>query len=254
MGPLLPSSGWPRWLTFLRPKVQEFADTFMATRGQLNQRIISWLPDPSRSPLTLILAHEPRTFEQLQTVLEQADVKYQIHMGTLSPAVVNQMFDLQLSSQAALRQIRPKQNNDITPSGVYLALTQQLSLPPREDTRSLPRHPANSRQPVATEHLPGARRSINPADFTIGVLVAERHRLRAHDNQVRNFCRALQPRCRLGFFVALDDSLLAGKVDPAMQQLLEHYGMQADEPLQSLLLERLVRRSQRNALRSLEKY
>lgn len=251
MAPSLPS-GWPRWLKFLRPKVQEFADTFMATRGQLNQRIISWLPDPSRSPLTLILAHEPKTFEQLQTVLEQADVKYQIHLGTMSPAVVNQMFDLQRNSQTAFRQIGANQNNDIMPAEVYLALTAQLSLPPREDTRSLPRRSANSGQHLEMNRRPAARRSVNPADFTIGVLVAERHSLRAHDDRVRDFCRALQPRCQLGFFVALDDSLLAGKVDLAMQQLLEHYGMKSDEPLQSFLLERLVRRSQRNALRWLE--
>ncbi|MDP1561264.1 MAG: hypothetical protein Q8M16_07695, partial [Pirellulaceae bacterium] len=216
------------------------------------QRMIRWLPDPSRSPLTLILAHDPKTFEQLQTVLEQADVKYQIHLGAMSPAVVNQMFDLQLSSQAAFPQIAANQNNDIVPARVYLALTQQLSLPPREDSRSLPRRPANSGPRLPADRLPADRLSVNPADFTIGVLVAERHSLRTQDDQVRDFCRALQPRCQLGFFVALDDSLLAGKVDPAMQQLLEHYGMKADEPLQSFLLERLVRRSQRNALRLLE--
>lgn len=233
------NSGWPRWLDFLQPKVQEFPDTFMASRSQLNQQMIHWLPDPERVPLTLLLVHYPPTFEQLQTVLEQANVPYQIHVGPLSPPIVNQMHE----RQWRFRQTSATSSNQRHPTaGVCLALTGQLSLPTPADSRSLPRHSVKS----------DSRLAKNPVDPStkIGVLVAERHQFRAQDDRVREFCRSLASRCLLGYFIALDDPLMAGKIDLALQQLLEHYGMKPDEPLQSALLERLLRRTQRNALLS----
>ncbi len=211
----------------------------MASRSQLNQQMIRWLPDPARVPLTMILAHFPQTFEQLQTVLEQANVPYQIHVGPLSPSIVNQMHERQWQSQQASTRSHGRHN---LTTGVCLALTGQLSLPTPPDSRSLLRHSAKS----------DSRHANNPVGSVskIGVLVAERHPIRAEDDQVRDFCRSFAPRCLLGYFIALDDPLLAGKIDRALQQLLEHYGMRPDEPLQSALLERLVRRTQRNALLS----
>jgi len=49
----------------------------------------------------------------------------------------------------------------------------------------------------------------------------------------------------VAFFLALDDPLLRGRCDRMLWQLLEHYGMRPDEPWQSLLLDRLVRRVQK---------
>jgi hypothetical protein len=48
----------------------------------------------------------------------------------------------------------------------------------------------------------------------------------------------------------LDDPLLRGRCDRMLWQLLEHYGMRPEEPLQSLLLDRLVRRVQQEHAKS----
>jgi hypothetical protein len=211
----------------------------MASRSQLNQHLIRWLPDPARTKFTLVLAHYPTTFEQLQSALELAQVPYQIHLGSIRPAEISQFCETQIDHQPS-SSVAAIQKHRAAPAPVYLALTGQL-LCPSNNVSNPDRRRFSSIEP---------RRTTDLANFKVGVMVAERHASRADDDRVRNFCRLMEPRCELGYFIALDDPLLAGKVDQAMQQLLEHYGMKPDEPLQSMLLERLVRRIQRNVARS----
>jgi len=226
-------------MEFLRPQLREYADTFMASRSQLNQHLIRWLPDPARTTITLVLAHYPTTFEQLQSALELAQVPYQIHLGSIRPAEISKFCETQIDYQRS-SSVAAIQKHRAAPAPVYLALTGQL-LCPSNNVSNTDRRRFSSIEP---------RRTTDLSNFKVGVMVAERHASRADDDRVRNFCRLMEPRCELGYFIALDDPLLAGKVDSAMQQLLEHYGMKPDEPLQSMLLERLVRRIQRNVARS----
>lgn len=226
-------------MEFLQPKLREYADTFMASRSQLNQHLIRWLPDPAHTPLTLMLAHYPTTFEQLQSAMELAQVPYQIHPGSIGPADICHFCDSQVEHQQQPTNLVIVKKNRVAPAPVYLALTGQLLCPSSEASPDRRRFPGI-----------GPRRTTDPANFKVGVMVVERHASRAEDDRIRNFCKLMEPRCELGYFIALDDPLLAGKVDPAMQQLLEQYGMNPDEPLQSMLLERLVRRIQRNLARS----
>jgi hypothetical protein len=228
---------WPRWLEILRPKVRQFADTFMANRSQLNQHLISWLPDSARTPVVMLLAHYRTTFEQLQTSLEQAKVPYQIQTGLISPASIDQWYQTRLASlggDAAVDR-RRREESDL---GICLALADQLTRLPSAEHDG----PSFGNRRRGTE-LNLARKYKRP----VGVLVAERHQSRHADEKIRSFCCSLRLHCELGYFVALDDPLLQGRIDPAMQQLLEHYGMRPNEPLQSMLLERLVRRTQQKA-------
>lgn len=226
------NSNWARWFSILRPKVHEFADTFVATRSQLNQNLVHWLPDSYRAPVTLLLAHYPSTFEQLQSSLEQNRVPYRIHVGAIEPPLVHEWFWERLNQAKQIGGKFPDRPDD-RGTALYLGLVGQLSTAPVNVT--------NRRQEISAAIQ---RKGAAIPTSVVGVLVAERHSSRHVDNRVRDFCRQLEPSTQLGFFLAFDDPLLAGRIDTAMQQLLEHYGMRPDEPLQSLLLERLVRRIQ----------
>ncbi|MBL8889544.1 MAG: hypothetical protein JNL67_06165 [Planctomycetaceae bacterium] len=232
------TSNWGRWFSLLRPKVHEFADTFVATRSQLNQNLVHWLPSSTDAPVTLLLAHYPRTFEQLQSVLEQHGVPYRIHVGALDAPLVNQWCRDRLNPHQQDRSSFRGAADDRVAS-LYLGLVGQISLLATAPGGNADRDRDNSR---SGRYWPSISKEAR-----ISILVAERHSSRQADDQVRHFCRQLEARTQLGFFLAFDDPLLSGRIDTAMQQLLEHYGMRPDEPLQSLLLERLVRRIQRSA-------
>jgi preprotein translocase subunit SecA len=118
---------------------------------------------------------------------------------------------------------------------VILGLVQQLVVP---ETVSAVRNPSSQRQEQAPRQASGPSNKL-------AVLVAERHALRSEDNRVVQFLRRLDHPSELAFFLAFDDPLLGPNLDATVLQLLEHYGMRPDEPLQSQLLERLVRRVQR---------
>lgn len=234
------NSTWARWFSILRPKVHEFADTFVATRSQLNQNMVHWLPDSSRAPVTLLLAHYPSTFEQLQSSLDENRVHYRIHVGAIDPPLVNQWFWDRLD-QAKQIGDKSRERQEDRGTSLCLGLVGQLS-----GSAAAPVNASNRRQEPPRLERRGA--ATRPGSI-VGVLVAERHSNRQADDRVRDFCRQLEPSAQLGFFLAFDDPLLSGRIDTAMQTLLEHYGMRRDEPLQSMLLERLVRRIQHRSSR-----
>jgi hypothetical protein len=228
-------SRWLSWLDFLQPKVREFADTFMESRSQLNQNLVRWLPAPEHAPLTLILVHFPATFERLQQALDHARVPYRIHLGSISPEEVDRLYFAQPQTRSRTSRLEPLDDQIPLSTGVYLAFVEQLQF------ASLEKKPSNrTTGPSSADPSPARRVAAK-----VGVLVAERHHRRAEDDRVRKFCGQISARSQIGFFVAFDDPLLAGHVDPALYQMLEHYGMKKDEPLQSGLLERLVRRRQK---------
>jgi len=212
------------WLVGRRPQVREFADTFMASRSQLNQSLVHWLPDASRCSVALLLSHDLKTFTQLQDCCEAARLDYHVLTGALSAAEI-----------CAVAQKQPEHHQASSPTTsvkkapVILGLIEQLL-----------------QSPLPGRHDPHVR-----AIDRLAVLVAERHFFRQRDEVVYQFLKNFQLQysevnCEVGFFIALDDPLLRGKCDAILHSLLEHYGMRPDEPIQSHLLDRLVHRIQKS--------
>lgn len=102
--------------------------------------------------------------------------------------------------------------------------------------------------------IPNPQRSTGgPADlFRVAALVAERHYLRERDRHVLQFLQGLACPAELGYFLAFDDALLVNRWNSSLLEILEQYGMQRDEPLQSFLLDRFVERTQREYARNPE--
>lgn len=257
------------WLRRWRPKVREFADTYVMSRSQLNQNLVRWLPDHRRASLTLLLAHHPETFLQLQDLCNQQQVDYRIHDSKIDRNLVQQAMEGSRSTAELAPGSAPSQRKWTMPATTYqpaialrspviLGLVQQLDIsesgsPTRATTRSA-RQLDTATGPVSANGKPALERKTSApieADNApiqvrkLAVLVAERHMRRAEDNRVVQFLKRLDHPSELAFFLAFDDPLLGPNIDVTVLQLLEHYGMRPDEPLQSQLLERLVRRVQR---------
>jgi len=247
------------WLLNWRPKVREFADTYLMSRSQLNRDLVRWLPDRRRAALTLLLSHRPETFLQLQEVCNQAGVDYRIHDSRIDPAFIQETLaqydpapELAVTrTTTRVTKTTADTQQALSHAPVVLGLVQQLDIA----ERSKPIVPGNGPGPtalVSAWQYPGqrsaddSRRESRPAPpKRLAVLVSERHELRAMDNRVLQFLKSLDHPSELAFFLAFDDALLGPNIDTTLLQLLEHYGMQPNEPLQSHLLERLVRRLQR---------
>jgi hypothetical protein len=266
------------WLQAWQPRIREFSDTYLPVRSQLNPRLVSWLPDVSRSHLTLLLAHFPSTFLQLQETCETAGIAYRISPEPMTTAAIAELLMRSEVGDSGTRptvggQDRPGDRqsgaglDSTSPSHrlaappLVLALVDQLVVAP--EVEASPRGggwfaatPARPSSPPAAEtrsQALGERRAPLPVG-RLAVLVAERHFLRQRDRQVQQFVqqfvRRINGRAELAFFLALDDPLLRGRCDRMLWQLLEHYGMRPEEPLQSLLLDRLVRRVQQEHAKS----
>jgi preprotein translocase subunit SecA len=243
------------WLFSWRPKVREFADTYLMSRSQLNQNLVGWLPDRRRAALTLLLCHHRDTFLQVQDACNQASLDYRIHDGNIDRVFIQQAMALSVpanepiigSSSSLAASSTVSANATIARCPVILGLVQQLEIAAPTAADSQPRR----RESVAVEPQPMTRPQREAvgekgpsASQKLAVLVAERHQRRSADNRVMQFLRGLDNPSELAFFLAFDDPLLGPNIDTTVLQLLEHYGMKPNEPLQSQLLERLVRRLQ----------
>lgn len=243
------------WLFSWRPKVREFADTYLMSRSQLNQNLVGWLPDRRRAALTLLLCHHRETFLQVQDACNQASIDYRIHDGTIDRALIQQAMaaplpaDAPLLSPSSSRLALPNVSTGAMTSRcpVILGLVQQLEIAPPMATVPQPRQPepiAAGPPSVTRSQLEAFSQNVRSPSRKLAVLVAERHQRRSADNRVMQFLRGLDDPSELAFFLAFDDPLLGPNIDATVLQLLEHYGMKPNEPLQSQLLERLVRRLQ----------
>ncbi len=243
------------WLFSWRPKVREFADTYLMSRSQLNQNLVRWLPDRRRAALTLLLCHHRETFLQVQDACNQASVDYRIHDGSIDRAFIQQTMaasalvnDPRLGSSSS-RAASPVVSFDATTvrCPIILGLVQQLDIAAPMVADAQPRRTESmvaGPQPMPRPQLEATSQKGPSPSQKLAVLVAERHQRRSADNRVMQFLRGLDNPSELAFFLAFDDPLLGPNIDATVLQLLEHYGMKPNEPLQSQLLERLVRRLQ----------
>ena len=80
---------------------------------------------------------------------------------------------------------------------------------------------------------------------TIDIIVAERHPSAAPDERLEQFAAALPCRCRLVHHQSLDDPLLKAFSGAWVQTLLGKLGMKEDEPIESKMVLRRIKGTQR---------
>jgi preprotein translocase subunit SecA len=87
----------------------------------------------------------------------------------------------------------------------------------------------------------------NPVDESLDIvtiLVAERHFLRAPDEQVMAFASNLGRRCHLAFHLALDDPLLKVYAGEWLGPLLARLGMNEAQPIENAMIARRIKDAQ----------
>jgi preprotein translocase subunit SecA len=83
-----------------------------------------------------------------------------------------------------------------------------------------------------------------PGDASVGLDVAERHPLRACDQGIESFARALGKGCRVTYHGSLEDPLLRMFAGDRVRELLKSLGASESEPIESGLVTRQLRRAQ----------
>jgi hypothetical protein len=79
----------------------------------------------------------------------------------------------------------------------------------------------------------------------IEILVAEYHPLPPHDEAVLDFARSLPCRCRLIYYVSLEDPLIRAICGEWVEDLLRKLGMAEDEVIESKLISRKIKAAQK---------
>lgn len=75
-------------------------------------------------------------------------------------------------------------------------------------------------------------------------VVAERHPLPSHDETVVEFARSLSCRCRIVYYVSLEDPLTRVFSGEWVENILRRLGMKEDEAIQSRMVVRRIRAAQ----------
>jgi preprotein translocase subunit SecA len=80
---------------------------------------------------------------------------------------------------------------------------------------------------------------------SVPILVAERHFLRMADDTIVDFARSLPTRCRVTFYLSLQDPLLRTFSGDRIERLLTSLGMKESEPIQASMVARRIKGAQR---------
>jgi len=103
----------------------------------------------------------------------------------------------------------------------------------------------NARAFLARRLSADAARDLPLAEsVTIELIVAERHPLRAVDDELVEFASALPCRCLIMHHLSLDDPLMRRFAAGSVGALLERMGAKPDEPIVHTLIDRSIRRAQ----------
>lgn len=190
------------------PGQENYPDTYMTSRQELNRRFVEWIPresgENSVDHTVLVLTHFPSTFAELEQELDQQDLEFQVVTEPITPHWLFQ------------------HRSDLAPNKLILGLVPQLN-------------------PELLE-LPDVYREGQPRrPWEVSILLAERHFLKQQDQLLSAFLRELPAKRKVGHFLALDDALFRHFSNAALRLLLEHYGMQSESVIQSPIVDRQVR-------------
>lgn len=121
-------------------------------------------------------------------------------------------------------------------------------LVPGEACLTLREAVARSPDSTAVQSAPGKRRSGPPCS----VLVLQRHPAPQADAALLENLGTWEPRVQIGYFVSMDDPLMATLIPPALRDLMKTLGDDADRPFASAVLGRQVANLRRRSRLSID--
>lgn len=89
----------------------------------------------------------------------------------------------------------------------------------------------------------GANNGFEETDV-VRLIVAERHFLRRHDQQLLDFAERLGCRCEVEYHLSFDDPLLQEFAGDWVKSILEKLGMEEHEPIESGMVRRRIQEVQ----------
>lgn len=101
---------------------------------------------------------------------------------------------------------------------------------------------------VLAEQLTADANAIDSHDksLRVAVLIAERHPLRRHDEQIEQFAAALSATASLTYFGSLDGAVYRRFAGAWVSGVLKNLGMKPDEAIESQMLSRRLMAAQRD--------
>lgn len=106
-------------------------------------------------------------------------------------------------------------------------------------------HTATSVQLILAEDLESDTARLNPEENSvIDLIVAERHPLKSADDALLLIAEGMPCRFRVTYHVSLEDPLFKLFLSGSLKNLLEQLGMKEDEPIESPMVSRSVKKAQ----------
>jgi preprotein translocase subunit SecA len=146
------------------------------------------------------------------------------HFPTTLTEMAEQLARQGVPHQVAARQISTKEVNSLADRGTerltQLGLVKQLQTDPF------------------------ARQEVENEEGAIQILVAERHFLRKHDEEITDFARSLTRRSQITYHLSLEDPLMKIFAGEWVRGLLQRLGMDEGSPIESSMVARRIRDAQ----------
>jgi preprotein translocase subunit SecA len=162
----------------------------------------------------LVLAHFPATLTEVRSELASNDILPTTFSKTISATEIDKLVESPGTGEA-------------TKPTVQLGLVKQL------DPNPFP--------------CPGMAEGNE-----LQIAVAERHFLPGNDQTIIGFARSLSVRCQVTFYLSLDDPLLKTFVAQPLIELLQKLGMTDATPIESALITRRLRSTQKQFARRMD--
>ncbi|MFN9538151.1 MAG: hypothetical protein ACK6A8_02740 [Planctomycetota bacterium] len=150
----------------------------------------------------VVVSHFPRTFEHVQSLLEEQGIDYEISPLRLGPEFLLEQLPANRDRQA----------------------TVLLTLAPTLDEAALDRP------------LPVQRK------FKLSMMVLERHPKLEEDRRIETFARVCPCPVRLGYLLSLDDPVIRHCIHPTTIQVLRQLGLRDQELVTSRMVSQRIDR------------
>lgn len=200
------------WWNPFASSIEVYSDHYAKSRERLRTAVFSAIEKQLQiDDFVLFVVHFPETFLQWQDELLAAGFEPEI----LKPPVHAISLPLQELSTNESNDLRSKSS----------ARRGQLGL-------------------ALSEMLDGERpRMAIEKRRTISIISVQKHPLARHDHRVLSFARSLPFRVRLGYFLSLDDPLIAPFLGEWTELLLEQWGFREANLITSDLVSRRLNRA-----------
>lgn len=189
------------WL-FKKPNFQRVDDSFALTRETLWKGFKKSLESPQQAgKTTWLVVHFMDTFTQVQGLLEQWEIEYEIASSRLNASELDRTGLLA---------------NPSAPAAIKLILADLIPSPPQLAGLL----PVDAQQRVA-------------------MIVLERHPQVRHDQRLEAFAKSLPLIVEFGYFLALDDAAVTISFDQQVVEILKQLGLKDELVSSNMVSKRL---------------